>query len=190
MTERRCIITRNTLDSNKAIRLVVDPAGQIVFDLKGKLPGRGYWISADKKAVEILQTNRKKRQQIFGQASLPENFSDSLQNALKKQIIQQIGIARRAGLICFGFQKIKEWINSNQAALAFVACDASSAETDRLRIRKFGCPVVEVLSASELGAIFSREHIAYMVFNSGNLTENIYNDYLRLQGLRQEHLTQ
>ncbi len=189
MTERRCIISKQPLDPKYALRLVVDPNGQIIFDLKGKLPGRGYWIAANRDVINVLQTNRKKRQQIFGGAILPENFHASLEIALKNHIIQQIGLARRAGIICFGFEKIKEWIQSNKVALALIASDASEAETQRLKIKNFGCPFFELLSGEELAAVFSHSYIAYMVFNSGNLTENIYNSSSRLQGLRKGNIS-
>ncbi len=188
MTERRCIISRCSLDKAHAIRLVIAPNGHIMFDLKGKLPGRGYWIAANKDIISELQTNRKKRQQIFGAAILSEDFHACLEAGLKNYIIQQIGLARRAGLVCFGFEKIKEWMKTHKAALALIASDASKAETKRLRIKQFGCPFFGLLSGKELGMAFSRSYIAYMVFNSSNLTENIYNNNLRLQGLWESNI--
>ena len=40
-----CAATRTTRPVSDLIRFVVGPQGEAVADLKGKLPGRGIWIS-------------------------------------------------------------------------------------------------------------------------------------------------
>src|SRR5215204_2722605 len=49
--ERLCAITREVKPVEDLIRFVVGPKG-IVPDLKRKLPGRGLWITADKRTLK------------------------------------------------------------------------------------------------------------------------------------------
>src|SRR2546423_14953161 len=58
MRERRCIATGEVLPEARLIRFVVDPQGSIVPDVEAKLPGRGYWISADRAAIERVVARR------------------------------------------------------------------------------------------------------------------------------------
>ena len=52
MTERRCIVTREVLYPDQLIRFVAGPDGEVVPDLKRKLPGRGVWVTAKRDLVQ------------------------------------------------------------------------------------------------------------------------------------------
>ena len=58
MRERRCIATGEVLPEARLIRFVLDPDGSIVPDIAAKLPGRGYWVSAERAAIERAATRR------------------------------------------------------------------------------------------------------------------------------------
>src|SRR4051812_37705014 len=45
-TERTCIVTREQKPIAAMIRFVVAPDGEVVADLRRRLPGRGVWITA------------------------------------------------------------------------------------------------------------------------------------------------
>src|ERR1017187_8474752 len=50
-TVRMCAVTRQVRPIDELIRFVVAPSGQVIPDLKRKLPGRGLWVSASRAAV-------------------------------------------------------------------------------------------------------------------------------------------
>ena len=50
--ERRCIVTGETQPKAGLIRFVADPDGQVVPDLAEKLPGRGFWVVAERAALD------------------------------------------------------------------------------------------------------------------------------------------
>ena len=54
--ERRCIATGQSQPKAGLIRFVVGPEGQIVPDLLGKLPGRGIYVTASRRALEKAVT--------------------------------------------------------------------------------------------------------------------------------------
>jgi len=57
-TERMCAVTRAVRPTDELIRFVVAPSGEVIADLKRKLPGRGLWVSASRKAVaEAVRRN-------------------------------------------------------------------------------------------------------------------------------------
>ena len=45
-TMRMCAVTREVRPIGELIRFVVSPQGEVIPDLKRKLPGRGLWVSA------------------------------------------------------------------------------------------------------------------------------------------------
>src|ERR1700722_15230570 len=50
-TTRMCAVTRQVRPIDELIRFVVSPQGEVIPDLKRKLPGRGLWVSASRQAV-------------------------------------------------------------------------------------------------------------------------------------------
>ena len=46
-----CAVTRQVRPIDELIRFVVSPSGEVVADLKRKLPGRGLWVSVSQPAV-------------------------------------------------------------------------------------------------------------------------------------------
>ena len=61
---RKCAVTREVLPKQQLIRFVADPAGNIVPDLKAKLPGSGVWVTAQKEHVETAE-----KRKVFGRLS-------------------------------------------------------------------------------------------------------------------------
>src|SRR5216684_6962617 len=50
-TMRMCAVSREVRPIDELIRFVVAPSGEVIADLKRKLPGRGLWVSASRRAV-------------------------------------------------------------------------------------------------------------------------------------------
>src|SRR5712672_4139381 len=50
-TMRMCAISREVRPIDELIRFVVSPQGEVMADLKRKLPGRGLWVSASRQTV-------------------------------------------------------------------------------------------------------------------------------------------
>ena len=50
--ERRCLASGETRDPVHMVRFVLNPEGIVTPDIQGKLPGRGVWVSSDRKSLE------------------------------------------------------------------------------------------------------------------------------------------
>src|ERR1700712_5543059 len=58
-TMRMCAVSREVRPINELIRFVVAPSGEVIPDLKRKLPGRGMWVSASRRTVaEAVRRNQ------------------------------------------------------------------------------------------------------------------------------------
>ena len=89
--ERMCAATRTVRPVSDLIRFVVGPQGEVVPDVKGKLPGRGIWITATRDAL--------------GEAIKRKAFTRSF----KREVRLPVGLRRRhrtapraGGSGCFG----------------------------------------------------------------------------------------
>src|SRR3954469_8675420 len=61
-TMRMCAVRRAVRPIGELIRFVVSPQGEVVPDLKRKLPGRGLWVTASRQTVaEAVRRNHFSR---------------------------------------------------------------------------------------------------------------------------------
>ena len=52
---RMCAVSREVRPIDELIRFVVAPTGDVIPDLKRKLPGRGLWVGASRKTVAVTE---------------------------------------------------------------------------------------------------------------------------------------
>ena len=72
-TMRMCAVTREVRPIDELIRFVVSPQGEVIPDLKRKLPGRGLWVSASRKTVAEAIRGKTIKGTVFGDATFLSN---------------------------------------------------------------------------------------------------------------------
>lgn len=176
---RRCIVTRESLPKEAMIRFVLGPDRQVVPDLAGRLPGRGMWLSARADVLERGLTKGAFSRAARGQVQLPPDLRARIETGLKVRIRDQVGLARRAGQAVSGFQQVREWLKAGRAAALVEASDGSPAERARLMgSRK--APLIDVLTAKELGAVFGRDHAVHVAIAPGRIADMLVQEAGRL----------
>ncbi len=183
--ERRCIATGDTGPKTGLIRFAVGPDGAVVPDILGKLPGRGIWVSADRAALAKVAEKRLFSRAAKMQVTVPEGLVDQVEAALARRVIELISMARKAGRAVAGFEKVKGWLLSGEAAVLMQATDGSPRERSRLRPPPGKDSFFAVLTASELGLSFGREHVIHAALAAGGLTDRVREDATRLSGVRE-----
>lgn len=176
---RRCIVTRETLPKEAMLRFVLGPGRELVPDLAGRLPGRGMWLSARADVLERALSRGAFHRAARGQVQLPPDLRARIETGLKGRIRDQLGLARRAGQAVSGFQQVREWLQAGRAAVLVEASDGSLSERDRLAGRR-GTPMVAVLSAAELGAVFGRDHAVHVAIAPGRIADMLVQEAGRL----------
>ena len=183
-TSRRCLVTGAVRPKAELLRFVVDPQGQIVADIAGKLPGRGLWVTAQRAIVTEASSKR-----IFARAAkapvvVAEGLEDRVAALLVQRCIDILGLARRSGLAVAGFVRVKEALTAGKAALLVEATDAAADGQDKLAALAPSLPRVACLEARELGVAFGREHVVHVALGKGRLADLFIVEARRLQGFR------
>jgi predicted RNA-binding protein YlxR (DUF448 family) len=106
-TERTCALTREPKPVSDMIRFVVGPAGEVVPDLKRKLPGRGLWIDATRTAIE-----ESVKRNVFGRGfkrdvKAAKDLAGQTERLLENSALDALAIAGKAGLVVTGFSKVE-----------------------------------------------------------------------------------
>lgn len=180
---RRCIVTGETQPKAGLIRFVAGPDGQVFPDLAEKLPGRGFWVIADRKALDRAAGKGLFSRGAKTQVHASPELLHMIETGLARRVTDTLSLARKAGIAVAGFEKVKDWLAAGKAKVLLQASDGSERGKGKLWTptggRWFGC-----LTASELGLSFGRDHVIHSALARGALTEKLIRDASRLTGLR------
>jgi hypothetical protein len=184
LPERRCLVTREVKDRDQMIRFVLDPAGQVVPDVDGRLPGRGMWLSADRNVL-----NRAIVANLFARAArmrvqVRADLAEQVERLLVSRALDCLGLARRAGQVAMGFDQVRACLRSSSAAVLLAAADSAADGRRKLRQLAPGVPVITAFSKAELGAALGRDGIVHVAVAPGGLARRLIGSVRRLAGFR------
>ena len=182
--QRRCLVTREVKDRDQMIRFVLDPTGQVVPDVDGRLPGRGMWLSAERNVL-----NRAVGANLFARAArapvrVEANLAEQVEGLLVGRALDCLGLARRAGQVAMGFEQVRALLRSSAAAVLLAAADSSPDGRGKLRRLAPDLPVITAFSKAELGAALGRERLVHVAVAPGRLAERLLSYIRRLAGFR------
>ena len=175
--ERKCIVSGESQPKAGLIRFVVGPEGSVVPDVLGRLPGRGFYVAAERAAIDKAAAkglfSRAARQPVKS----PDGLSDMIEAQLLRRVVDLMSMSRKAGGAVTGYEKVKEWLMKDRAAVLVQASDGSERGKTKLRPPGDGDTLISCLSAGELGAI-------HAALAAGGLTTRVVEEAARLAGLR------
>jgi hypothetical protein len=176
------------LPEERLIRFVAGPDGVVVPDLARKLPGRGMWVRADRASVEQAAKKnafaRSAKAQLKGSADL----ADQVENLLRQRLLQGLGLARRAGELTWGFDRVSQAISAGRAAWMIEASDGASdgrRKLLRIAVRQEVPPrLIGAFSEAEMGLALGLENVIHLAFLAGRGARRWTSDVERLSGFR------
>lgn len=184
-----CLVTRDSGPKDGLIRFVTGPDGQVVPDLLGKLPGRGYYVTARRSVLDEAVKKRVFARGAKSPVTVPEGLVDEIDRQLARRVTDLIAMARKAGLAIAGFEKVKAALTNDRpkdrVKVLLQASDGSARGKGKLwtpeGARWFGC-----LTADELGLAFGRSHVIHGALLAGGLTTRVVEEAAKLRGLRED----
>lgn len=186
--ERRDVVSGEVRDEEGLIRFVVAPDGLVVPDLSRKLPGRGVWVAADRTSVETAARKGAFARSAKTQARAPADLADQVESLLTKRVIDGLGLARRAGTLISGFEKVAASLGSGEAAWLIEASDGAPDGRRKIlaALRRSPRPVglVGVFTSAELGLALGLENVIHTAFLAGRAADRWATDVRRLAGFR------
>jgi uncharacterized protein len=177
-TMRMCAVTRAVRPIDELIRFVVAPSGEVVADLKRKLPGRGLWVSASHKAVaEAARRNQFGKGFKRDVRVLPTLAADT-ENLLVRGVIEALAMAAKAGQAVAGFTRVEGALAQHQAVALIHAADGAAdgiRKLDAIARQNAGnsddspeFPVIGVLTSEQLDLALGRSNVIHAALLAGS----------------------
>jgi predicted RNA-binding protein YlxR (DUF448 family) len=187
---RMCVATRAVQPVSELIRFVVSPDGEVVADVKSKLPGRGIWVTATRDAL-LEAVKRKAFSRGFKRdVRLPADLIDRTERLLERAVLDALAMAGKAGLVAAGFGKTESALDHEDVVGLLHAAGAASDGTRKLdaasRRRRSEAPpvVIGFLNSAQLDLALNRPNVVHAALLAGPASETFLARCRRLERFR------
>jgi predicted RNA-binding protein YlxR (DUF448 family) len=191
-TERYCALTRELKPVSDMIRFVVGPAGEVVPDIKRKLPGRGIWITGARSALDeavkrnIFARGFKRDVRVAG------DLAAATERLLERSALDALAIAGKAGQVVTGFAKVEAAIAQDNVAALLHASEAVGDGTRKLvaalRRKPAEKPgesaIIDLFSGGQLDLALNRPNVVHAALLAGPAGETFRARVTRLKRFR------
>ncbi len=176
------------MDEARLIRFVAGPEGVVFPDLARKLPGRGLWVAADRVSVETAA-----RKGLFSRAArrklnAPADLATTVEALLLRRLLLGLGLARKAGELVTGFEKVWAAVLGGRAAYLVEATDGAPDGRRKMLAAQRRSParprLIGVFSSQEMGLALGGENVIHTAFLAGRGADRWAHDVERLCGFR------
>jgi len=186
---RRCIATREVLPKESLVRFVIGPAADAVPDIAGKLPGRGLWVKAERAALASAVAKNLFAKAARQSVTVPADLVDRTVVLLSHRCLDLIGLARRAGQVVCGFEKVRDALRNGRVGLVLAAAEGADDGRRKLDALAGELPILAQFTAAELSAALGRENVVHAALAPGRLAGRLRVDSARLAGLRADKVS-
>jgi uncharacterized protein len=187
---RLCVATRAVRPISELIRYVVSPDGEVVADIKSKLPGRGLWVTGTRDAV-VEAVKRKAFARGFKRdVRLPADLADRTDRLLRRAVLDALAMAGKAGLVAAGFAKTEAALDHEDVVAVLHAAGAAPDGARKLagasRRRDPVAPMVVIgfLDGAELDLALNRPNVVHAALLAGPASETFLARCRRLERFR------
>ena len=182
--ERRCIVSGEVGPKAGLIRFVAGPDGQVVPDVLGRLPGRGFWVTSTREALDRAAAKGLFSRAARTKVTTPAELADLIEGMLARRVVELISLTRKAGLAATGYEKVKDWLVNGTATVLIQASDGSERGKTKLHAPDGANGFIGCLSAGEIGLAFGRERAIHAALAAGGLRSRVVMEAAKLAGLR------
>jgi predicted RNA-binding protein YlxR (DUF448 family) len=172
--ERFCAVTGVVKPVADMIRFVLGPDGMPVPDLKRRLPGRGIWITATRRALAQAVKRNVFARAFKREVRLPSDLVETTERLIERSACDALAIAHKAGKVAIGFTKAEAALTHAPVVGLINAADAAPDGSRKLCAvlrRRFGetvqIAVVEAFTSAQLDLALGRSNVVHAALLAG-----------------------
>jgi len=180
-TLRMCAISREQRPVDELIRFVVSPQGEVVPDIKRKLPGRGLWISASRQTVAEAVRRHQFSRGFKRDVRVAESLAADTEALLARAAVEALAMAAKAGQVISGFSKVEAALadRKDRAAVAALIHASDGAHDGIRKLQALArqnaadqgespdFPAVTALSSADLDLALGRSNVVHAALLAG-----------------------
>lgn len=180
-TARMCALTRAVRPVDELIRFVLSPDGEVIADLKRRLPGRGLWLTGTRKTVSDAAKRGTFPKGFKRECRVSATFAADLERLLVRSALDALAIAAKGRQVVSGFSKVENTLKQGGAVALLHASDGAADGLRKLgglaRSAAAGTadgdfppitlPLITLLSSDELSLALGRTNVIHAALLAG-----------------------
>jgi uncharacterized protein len=187
--ERTCIVTRRREEPEAMIRFVRAPDGALAPDIRGKLPGRGVWVTARRDLVAEAAKKHMFARSLKEKVSASPDLPADVDVLLEADCLQMLGFANKAGLVVSGFNKVVAALETSGAAVLLAARDGGADGRRKIvqAARRGGeepPAVIDLFESAQLSLALGRTNVIHAAVAAGGPASGFLTRCRRLAAYR------
>jgi hypothetical protein len=191
-SERHCALTRTLKPVEEMIRFVVGPDGDVVPDLKRKLPGRGIWITATRASLEEAVKRNVFARAFKRNVHIAPDLAATTDRLLERGALDALAIAGKGGGVIAGFAKVEAALGRDPIVALIHAADAAvdgKRKLDAALQRKTPEKSDEIarialFSGAQLDLALNRPNVVHAALLAGPVSDTFLARVRRLERFR------
>lgn len=176
-----CVVTRQVRPIDELIRFVLAPTGEVVPDLKRRLPGRGLWISLSRARVAEAARRGLFAKSFRRNVKATPALAEQTEILLVRSAQDALAMVAKARQVVSGFTKVEGAIAAEQAVALIHASDGAADGIRKLAgqwdalLRRRGAdlavfPIIHALTSGELDLALGRTNVIHAALLAGPAT--------------------
>lgn len=178
--ERKCIVL-GEIESKEDLLRFTEVDGKLVPDFSKKLSGRGVYVtnslSVLKKAIDKKLFSKAFKKNL----NEKEEVIEVVENILKKKGLESINLAKKAGVLITGFEKVKEVVVKQKAAFIIEAGDAGDDGRKKMLSLAKGLKIFSFYTIEELDKALDRVNTVHVAVKASKMADMVYGDLFKLE---------
>jgi predicted RNA-binding protein YlxR (DUF448 family) len=181
---RMCAVTRKVHPIDELIRFVVGPSGEVIPDLKNRLPGRGLWVSANIHTVAEAVRRHQFSRGFKRDVRVTPTLATDAEVLLERFVVEALAMAAKAGQVICGFGKVADALDrqpqgpitalihaSDGAAGGIRKLNAKAGENREIGDKSAGIEVVTALTSKQLDLALGRANVIHAALLAGTVSK-------------------
>ena len=191
-TMRLCAVSREVRPVDELIRFVLSPEGEVVPDLKRKLPGRGVWVSATRGTLAEAVRRSSFQKGFEKPVKVAADLVETTEHLLQRSALDALAIAGKAREVVTGFAKVEAALQHDQVKALLHASDAAADGVNKINSalrRRFGAnaaevPVIDAFSGAQLDLALGRSNVVHAALLAGPASDGVLSRCRSLEHFR------
>ncbi len=191
-SERTCVVSGEKGTPEAMLRFALSVAGDVVPDLRRKLPGRGVWTRLDFATVRQAAMKQAFSRGFRTHANAAPQLAEDVDHLLERDALQFLSIVNKAGLVVTGAAKVEAAIRAGTVAALIHAVDGSpdgASKLDRLLRGRFGEVAdsvrrINLFRSGQLDLALGRTNVIHAALNAGEASAAFLAKAARLKQYR------
>ena len=170
---RKCVISGEVLNKEELLRFVILKDGEMLPDFNKKIDGRGFYVSNSKKLLQSLVEKHPFNKILHKKVEYAPNMPEIVESILTKKGLEALNLARKAGDLVLGFEKVKELIIKGRAAFVVEATDAGADGRQKIAEMSANLEKFTLYDTAVLSSAFDRENTVYLAVKKGKMSDMV-----------------